>query len=1032
MSSNPSPLDQETSPDLAEAVKKESQKFLDYYTWLKSAMPNSFFEEVKKESRLLITHSLMGFDLQNYFSQINFKNGAIVICLDSPDADLRILGQFEYYGIKNYQTYISRKAVPFSKTKARLRIATIDFVEAHGSVKEQLAQKDYSSLFQLLCKKESFCPELFQAIVEKMGSPFLQSLTLDRQVEAIHMFQRAQTRDTCQYEMGLEKNWKKKKPATMHSMHIVLAWRNVPKHHFLFRLAKVIHRHGLSMQRLNATYIDEEGSQTILVMAILLHGSNGEAVWDVADSNDFLRELATIKYFDTIDLIDKKLVAPKIVSGNMANLLRSMINFIHQALVNVDSHLYTIETIEADLCRHPELTWQLCQAFEHKFHPHLVNLSRYEEVKQKFLSDLAQLDTGQESHDLRRKNVLAQGMNFIHHVLKTNFYRMNYTALSFRLDPHYLDAIPFNRLEKFPQLPYAIFYVRGMHFFAFHIRFKDLARGGLRTVYPDQIEQMVAESNHVFAECYHLAWTQQKKNKDIPEGGAKGVIFLKPFDLIESESHILKKELQCAGFSEAKVAAHLQKFIKELKLEFLYQSQRAFVENLLIIVNCDATGKIRARYILDYLQRPEYIYLGPDENMHDCMIEWIAATSKKYHYKPGKAFISSKPSAGINHKEYGVTSLGVNVYVDQVLRYLKIDPLKDSFTVKMSGGPDGDVAGNQILNFYRYYPQTAKIVALTDGSGTIYDPNGLNLKRLKELFESAKAIAYYPPEELTDEGFLLLKHKRRYPFAHIQETLCYKKVLGKVVEEWLSGSDANHLLRYNVHQTKADLFVPAGGRPKTLNEANITDYLDEMGIATSKAIVEGANLYLTPAARRYLEERGVLIIKDSSANKGGVICSSFEVLCGLTLNEEIFLQKKPLLVKEILERVRLCSANEAELLLNTHRQTGRYLTDLSDEISLRINQYTYQILDYLENLSLSAVKDGALIESFLNYCLPFLKEAFKKELLNEIPDHHKKAMIACYLGAYMVYSKGLDWSPSIIDILPLTLQEITDKNKFLK
>ena len=99
---------------------------------------------------------------------------------------------------------------------------------------------------------------------------------------------------------------------------------------------------------------------------------------------------------------------------------------------------------------------------------------------------------------------------------------------------------------------------------------------------------------------------------------------------------------------------------------------------------------------------------------------------------------------------------------------------------------------------------------------------------------------------------------------------------------------------------------------------------------------------------------------------------------------------------------------------------------------MRINQYSYQILDYLENLSLSAVKDGALIESFLNYCLPFLKEAFKKELLNEIPDHHKKAMIACYLGAYMVYSKGLDWSPSIIDILPLTLQEITDKNKFLK
>ena len=78
-----------------------------------------------------------------------------------------------------------------------------------------------------------------------------------------------------------------------------------------------------------------------------------------------------------------------------------------------------------------------------------------------------------------------------------------------------------------------------MHFFAFHIRFKDLARGGLRTVYPEQIEQMVAERNNVFTECYNLAWTQHKKNKDIPEGGAKGVIFLKAFDQIDSESQIL-------------------------------------------------------------------------------------------------------------------------------------------------------------------------------------------------------------------------------------------------------------------------------------------------------------------------------------------------------------------------------------------------------------------------------------------------------------------------------------------------------------
>ena len=57
------------------------------------------------------------------------------------------------------------------------------------------------------------------------------------------------------------------------------------------------------------------------------------------------------------------------------------------------------------------------------------------------------------------------------------------------------------------------------------ICFKDLSRGGLRTVFPQRYEQMVAERNNVFLGCYNLAFTQQKKNKDIPEGGSKGVIF---------------------------------------------------------------------------------------------------------------------------------------------------------------------------------------------------------------------------------------------------------------------------------------------------------------------------------------------------------------------------------------------------------------------------------------------------------------------------------------------------------------------------
>ena len=77
--------------------------------------------------------------------------------------------------------------------------------------------------------------------------------------------------------------------------------------------------------------------------------------------------------------------------------------------------------------------------------------------------------------------------------------------------------------------------------------------------------------------------------------------------------------------------------------------------------------------------------------MSDEMIAWIAAYSKRYKYRPASSFITSKPMAGINHKSYGVTSLGVICYMDKFLRSIGIDPKKETFRVKLSGGPDGDV-----------------------------------------------------------------------------------------------------------------------------------------------------------------------------------------------------------------------------------------------------------------------------------------------------------------------------------------------------
>jgi len=73
---------------------------------------------------------------------------------------------------------------------------------------------------------------------------------------------------------------------------------------------------------------------------------------------------------------------------------------------------------------------------------------------------------------------------------------------------------------------------------------------------------------------------------------------------------------------------------------------------------------------------------------------------------------------------------------------------------------------------------------------------------------------------------------------------------------------------------KADAFVPAGGRPNTINGDNWKLFLDENGKPSSPLIVEGANIFTTPEARENLfKHAGVVIVKDSSANKVIIIYS---------------------------------------------------------------------------------------------------------------------------------------------------------------
>ena len=362
---------EELKRHLDEAVRKESRKCEECYVWLEQHMPPSFFEEVSEDDILLIAHSLMGFDLQDFFAHIHLRDSSIVLCLDSTDADLRILKHYQMQGIKDYRAFISNESPPFPRVKTNLRIAIIYFTTAaEVEEPEKILDPAEKKKIKELVKERN--PEVtdseFRKLLAGMSPRFLRSMTQERLIMAFDMFFRAQTRNHCQYEVRYNKNWEKKKD--LPSMQVVFAWRNVPKHHFLYNLARIVHRHKLTMRRVSATYINPYSKDSILIMSIGLHGEKGEAAWDACDTQDFLQELVTLKYFEgQQEIFEREFVDTGLVRGNIGNLIKALSNFIHQTLTHADVNMYSLGNVEEGLCRHPELTVLLTEAFEYKFDP---------------------------------------------------------------------------------------------------------------------------------------------------------------------------------------------------------------------------------------------------------------------------------------------------------------------------------------------------------------------------------------------------------------------------------------------------------------------------------------------------------------------------------------------------------------------------------------------------------------------------------------------------------------------------------------
>ena len=666
-----------------------------------------------------------------------------------------------------------------------------------------------------------------------------------------------------------------------------------------------------------------------------------------------------------------------------AAFFRAAAEFLHSQFAFVNHSAYMENNIKRLITIYPELSFRIFQLFRDKFDPARKRPSAkaLKEAVCTIENEIGGINSGLAERDAWAKNIFRAMLIWVECIRKSNFFVAEKGALAFRLDPSFMEffgSISENYVKAFPaDRPFGVFFFYRANAVGFQIRFSDIARGGWRTVIPRRIPVLLesrdlynAAHDELFREGYVLAHTQHMKNKDIYEGGSKMILLL--------DTDLPREKVKPT----------------------LWEAQAGVFDAFLSLINCDETGKLREKAIVDALGKREIIEIGPDENMFDTMISYMGDYAASRGYVLGSGIISGKPESGINHKEYGVTSFGVHTYLVRTLKEFGIDPCKDEFSVKISGGPAGDVAGNMMKLLLRrekgkpVYPKM-RIVAITDGPAAIYDPAGIDRAGLEKLLLKQNLDAF-DPSLLKGEGAIMLFSEIRTDGNGDEHHRAVEVRKGKKIELSFSRDEFMRRFQSNL-ETYADFFIPCGGRPSTINSSNWERYVKKEGRGCL-AIVEGANSFLTPDARIQLQKSGILIVKDASANKCGVITSSYEILSGLMLDPKEFIKAKPVLVPQVMKKLQQTASREAEWLFSMRHTSDRMMTELTEVLSRSINAKNIQISEYLDKHP-EMISDEIILSH-----LPEIFRTRYRSRLSRIPAEYRKAIVSVELAARIIYT----------------------------
>lgn len=208
---------------------------------------------------------------------------------------------------------------------------------------------------------------------------------------------------------------------------------------------------------------------------------------------------------------------------------------------------------------------------------------------------------------------------------------------------------------------------------------------------------------------------------------------------------------------------------------------------------------------------------APDVFTNSQIMAWMMDEYSRIREFDSPGFITGKPVVlGGSHGRESATAQGVTIVIREAAKKRGID-LKGARVIIQGFGN----AGSYLSKFMS--DAGAKIVAISDANGALYDKDGLDIDYLLDRRDSFGMVTNLFKNTLTNKEMFELDCDILVPAA---------------IE--------NQITSENAHKIQADI------------------------------VVEAANGPTTPEATRILSERGILLVPDVLASVGGVTVSYFE------------------------------------------------------------------------------------------------------------------------------------------------------------